>query len=147
MLWVNVNCSRMAWDQHKPQITWFSMEDSIKEKILLLFNPCNLTWSQCKVEQIHTHLAYVGTKTLYYPFHNGLPSHGYCPRIRKWTKYVRVTNIRTKALPESRTGVCYHHKGTYISYHNSVWGTKVKQPQLQGELSGFSYAFSIIISR
>lgn len=93
---------------------------SVKEKILLLFNPRNLTRSQCKVEQIHTHLACVVIKTFYCPFHNGLPSDGYCPEIREWTKQVRVTNTGTKALPESRTGVCYHHRNTYISYHNGV---------------------------
>lgn len=62
-------------------------------------------------------------------------------------KQGKVNNTGTKALPENRTGVCDHHRNTYISYHNSVWGTKVKQPQLQGELSCFSYAFSIVISR
>lgn len=56
---------------------------SIKKNIFLIFNPCNLTWPQCKVEQIHTHLAYVGTETFYYPFHNGLPSDSYCPGIRE----------------------------------------------------------------
>lgn len=41
----------------------------------------------------------------------------------------RVTNIGGKTLPETRAErACYHHRITYISYHNSVRCTKVKQP-------------------
>lgn len=119
-----------------------------KKRSCFLFNPWDLTRSQSKVEWVPTHLTYVGAKTFYWPLYNGLPSDGHCPGLSGCRGQVRVTSIRTKALPESRTErACYRHRDTYVSYHNGVWCAEVKQPELQGEFSHFSYAFSIIISR